>query len=106
MLRSVWLGDMQTVTQSNQPVDNYPPRRLRRQKEGNMDIKELLEIHPEFKEVLSGCNKDWPCAHYENMDEWRQVLKDNGFTEEEIEEEEAKSEFYYAGGEDFVEVYN
>lgn len=71
-----------------------------------MDIKELLEIHPEFKEVLSGCNKNWPCAHFENMDEWRDLLKDNGFTEEEIEEEEAKSEFYYAGGEDFVEVYN
>ena len=70
-----------------------------------MNIKELLEIHPEFKEVLSGFDMEWPCAHFENMDEWRDLLKDNGFREEEIEEEEAKSEFYYAGGEDFVEVY-
>ena len=56
--------------------------------------------------AYAGCSTQPIFRHFENMDEWRDLLKDNGFTDEEIEEEEAKSEFYYAGGEDFVEVYN
>lgn len=54
-----------------------------------MTIKVFLntENGKRYVDTLNGCNEKWQCEYWEDMCEYATCLRDNGWSQEDIEEQ-------------------
>lgn len=73
-----------------------------------MKIKNFIKTEngKKFDKILEGCNKNWECEYYENDNEYVEMLKDNNWSNEEIEEQLLSMERYTLVTGEFVIVIN
>lgn len=79
-----------------------------------MKIKDFIktEAGKKYESVLEGCSKNWEVEHWEDIEEYKECLQDNGWSDEDIEEQleyiSKAGEVYKANkdDDDFVVVIN